>query len=89
MEVEGIQDLEQDIFFRTTVGLEFSSNWSPDSSWTLGELLFFFKNMILSNATIYPREPNKNNKKNQHMDDSHQEEVQSCELAQLQTQRNL
>lgn len=28
-------------------------------------------------------------RKNQHMDDSHQEEVQSCELAQLQTQRNL
>lgn len=45
--------------------------------------------MIVSNATIYPRESNKNNKKNQHMDDSHQEEVQSCESAQLQTQRNL
>lgn len=40
--------------------------------------------MIVSNATIYPRESNENNKKNQHMDDSHQEEVQSCELAQLQ-----
>lgn len=45
--------------------------------------------MIVSNATIYPRESNKNNKKNQHMDDSHQEEVQSYELAQLQTHRNL
>lgn len=89
MEVEGIQDLEQDIFFRTTVELECSSNWSPDSSRTLGELLFFFLNMIVSNATIYPRESNKNNKKNQHMDDSHQEEVQSYELAQLQTHRNL
>lgn len=43
--------------------------------------------MIVSNATIYPRESNKNNKKNQHMDDSHQ--VQSYGLAQLQTQRNL
>lgn len=45
--------------------------------------------MIVSNATIYPRDSNKNNKKNQHTDDSHQEEVQSCESAQLQTQRNL
>lgn len=45
--------------------------------------------MIVSNATIYPRESNKNNKKNQHMDDSHQEEEESCEWAQLQTQRNL
>lgn len=40
--------------------------------------------MIVSNATIYPRESNRNNNKNQHMDDSQQEEVQSCELAQPQ-----
>lgn len=45
--------------------------------------------MIVSNATIYPRESNKNNKKNQPTADSHQEEVQSYELAQLQTQRHL
>lgn len=89
MEVEGIQDLEQGVFFRTTVELEYSSNWSPDSSWTLGELLLFFLNMIVSNATIYPRESKKNNRKNQHTDDSHQEEVQSYESAQLQTHRHL
>lgn len=39
---------------------------------------YYLFNMIVSNATIYPRESNKNNKKNTHMDDSHQEEVQSC-----------
>lgn len=39
---------------------------------------YYLFNMIVSNATIYPRESNKNNKKNQHVDDSHQEEVQSC-----------
>lgn len=89
MEVEGIQDLEQGIFFRTTVELEYSSNWSPDSSQTLGEFFFFFLNMIVSHATIYPRESNKNNKKNQHTDDSHQEEAQSYESAQLQTHRHL
>lgn len=60
-EVEGIQDLEQGIFFRTTVELEFSSNWSPDSSWTLEN--YYFLNMIVSNATVYPRESNKNLRK--------------------------
>lgn len=45
--------------------------------------------MIASNATTYPRESRKNNTKNQHMDDSHQEEEQSYELAQLQAHRKL
>lgn len=37
--------------------------------------------MIVSNATIYPRESNKNNKKNQHMDDSHQVQSYECSAA--------
>lgn len=49
---------------------------------------FFFFYFIVSNATIYSRESNKN-KKQQHIDDSHQQELQSYKEAQLQKWRSL
>lgn len=88
MEVEGIQGLVQDILFFKTI-VELDNTVVIEVQILLEHLENFFFYFIVSNATIYSRESNKNNKKKQHIDDSHQQELQSYKLAQLQKRRSL